>query len=100
MLRKSGMVWACVCLGLVLAGCTAPTQARLAAAGAGAADSALRADLWGLCNAASVGAINREFGGDKKRAACYPTICQPTRDQVLALIENGEAEDPADDGKP
>lgn len=63
-----------VILLLVLAGCS--TYRNIAATqGAEAADAALEAAEWTLCNAAPVGAVTRRYQTQELQEA-YNTICR------------------------
>lgn len=53
--------------------------------GADAADAMVDNSLWGLCNAATIGSIRREFGTSPDRANAYNRLCTPSIDIVSPI---------------
>lgn len=63
-------------IALLLSGCASYDlyKAAIAEEGAKAADSALEAAIWHICNASPVGAIKRRFKTDREITA-YNILC-------------------------
>lgn len=75
-----------------MAGCVPfeVVKETVAVGGAKAADSAVEVARWELCQAATIGAIRREFAGDAERAAAYVRLCaDPAGGNVLGAGGTG-----------
>jgi hypothetical protein len=70
-----------------LAGCAEfnAVQAAIADHGAQAADSVLRTNKWGVCQAATIGALERELGSDSTRILGWLMFCGKKPD-LLPLL--------------
>lgn len=64
-------------LTAMLSGCAEfrAGQAAIADHGAQAADAALRTSKWGTCQGATIGALERELGGDRQRILGWLLYC-------------------------
>ena len=71
---------ACFMLALALGGCSYipfydTATAAISVEGANSADEALKNAEWTLCNAATIGSVNRRYGGSKVLSNAYRTLC-------------------------
>ncbi len=79
------------CLGLLLAGCGfTETGGRLrdfvAVEGARAYDEGLANAEFFVCRAASIGSVQRRYGGNRETAQAWRTLCLGDGEAVVDLI--------------
>lgn len=69
--------WLVLALAVALSGCAefAAFRSGVATHGAQAADAALDTGKWQVCTATTVGALERELGGDAERIAGWRAFC-------------------------
>lgn len=67
----------CILILIVLSGCGTSDVYRGAVAthGAEAADDVLETSVWGVCMAATIGAVRRAYGDSRQEAQAYADFC-------------------------
>jgi hypothetical protein len=71
-------LWGFVALcAVIIPGCTSwnTLQSGIAVEGARAADEALETAEWGLCEATTMGAWQRRYGGNPDKAQAWSELC-------------------------
>jgi len=80
MTRVPQMMWVvlgCILMLALLSGCGSSDVYRGAVAthGAEAADDVLETSVWGVCMAATIGAVRRAYGDSRQEAEAYADFC-------------------------
>jgi hypothetical protein len=85
-----------------LSGCAEFNAAQVAIAdhGAQAADAALRTSKWGVCQATTIGALERDLGGDSTRSVGWLMFCGKKPGMLPLLAPSAPLEPPAPGVKP
>ena len=85
------VVFGCLVVVMLLSGCGTSDVYRGAVAthGAEAADDVLETSVWGVCMAATIGAVRRAYGDSRQEAQAYAEFCNNGGVGTADLINDG-----------